>query len=89
MAALFFLAAVAHHGARVGRKTYLVDMATQENRAQYTAVSNTVIGALLLLGMLLGILDELFGTAMVLVLLIAVGVIAGVRALTLPNVTAD
>ncbi|RUO20266.1 MFS transporter permease [Aliidiomarina haloalkalitolerans] len=86
---LIFLAAVAHHGARVGRKTYLVDMATQENRAQYTAVSNTVIGALLLLGMLLGILDELFGTAMVLVLLIAVGVIAGVRALTLPNVTAD
>ncbi|MCH8500895.1 MAG: MFS transporter permease [Aliidiomarina sp.] len=86
---LIFLAAVAHHGARVGRKTYLVDMATQENRAQYTAVSNTVIGALLLLGMLLGILDELFGTAMVLVLLIAVGIIAGVRALTLPNVTAD
>ncbi len=33
---LIFLAAVAHHGARVGRKTYLVDMANQENEAQYT-----------------------------------------------------
>ncbi|RUO36765.1 MFS transporter permease [Aliidiomarina shirensis] len=84
---LIFLAAVAHHGARVGRKTYLVDMANQENRAQYTAVSNTVIGILLLLGMLLGVLDELAGTYAVLVLLIVVGVIAGIRALTLPNVT--
>ena len=84
---LIFLAAVAHHGARVGRKTYLVDMATQDNRAQYTAVSNTVIGVLLLLGMLLGVLDQFFGTYAVLGLLIAVGVIAGVRALTLPNVT--
>lgn len=84
---LIFLAAVAHHGARVGRKTYLVDMATQENRAQYTAVSNTVIGVLLLLGMLLGILDHFIGTRSVLVLLIALGVIAAIRALTLPNVT--
>lgn len=84
--ALIFLAAVAHHGARVGRKTYLVDMATQENRAQYTAVSNTVIGGLLLLGMLLGILDEFAGTHAVLGLLVLVSFVAGVRALRLPAV---
>lgn len=84
---LIFLAAVAHHGARVGRKTYLVDMATQDNRAQLTAVSNTVIGVLLLLGMLLGVIDSWLGTQSVLGLLIAVGVIAGWRALRLPKVT--
>ncbi|RUO34186.1 MFS transporter [Aliidiomarina sanyensis] len=81
--ALIFLAAVAHQGARIGRKTYLVDMATQENRAQLTAVSNTVIGALLLLGMLLGILDQWLGTHAVLTLLTVVGVVAGTLALRL------
>ena len=85
---LIFLAAAAHHGARVGRKTYLIDMATQENRAQFTAVSNTVIGGLLLLGMLLGALDSWLGTHSVLWLLIITGLIAGWRALRLPNVVA-
>lgn len=86
---LIFLAAVAHHGARVGRKTYLVDMATQENRAQLTAVSNTFIGVLLLLGILLGALDSWLGTQSVLIFLIVVGLIAGWQALRLPNVTED
>ena len=83
---LIFLAAVAHHGARVGRKTYLIDMATQETRAQFTAVSNTVIGGLLLLGMLLGALDSWLGTHSVLWLLIVTGLVAGWRALRLPKV---
>lgn len=83
---LIFLAAVAHHGARVGRKTYLVDMADQSNRAQFTAVSNTVIGVLLLLGILLGVLDTYLGTHAVLILLIITGLIAGWRAMSLPNV---
>lgn len=83
---LIFLAAVAHHGARVGRKTYLVDMANQDNRAQLTAVSNTVIGILLLLGMALGALDAWLGTHSVLWLLIVLGTLAGIRAISLPNV---
>lgn len=83
---LIFFAAVAHHGARVGRKTYLVDMATQENRAQFTAVSNTVIGVLLLLGAGLGVVDTLLGTHAVLWLLIVIGSVAAWRAMRLPNV---
>lgn len=86
---LIFVAAVAHHGARVGRKTYLVDMATQDNRAQLTAVSNTVIGGVLLLGILLGALDSYAGVEAVMVTLIVLGIIAGVRAMTLPNVQQD
>ncbi|RUO53585.1 MFS transporter permease [Pseudidiomarina homiensis] len=86
---LIFLAAVAHHGARVGRKTYLVDMATQDNRAEFTAVSNTVIGLVLLLGIVLGAVDAYAGVEAVMVLLIALGIVAGIRALTLPNVQRD
>ncbi|WP_417659070.1 MFS transporter permease [Pseudidiomarina sp.] len=87
--ALIFMAAVAHHGARVGRKTYLIDMATQETRAQFTAVSNTVIGLVLLLGILLGVLEAYAGVEAVVGLLIVLGGIAAARALRLPNVQHD
>lgn len=45
----YFLLAVAHTGARVGRKTYLVDLARGNERTDYVAVSNTAMGLLLLL----------------------------------------
>lgn len=44
-----FLLSLAHEGVRLGRSTYLVDLASEETRAHYTAVSNTVIGVLLLI----------------------------------------
>lgn len=86
-ALVLFAAAVAHQGARVGRKTYLVDMATSETRAQYTAVSNTVIGLFLLAGAGLGIIDAWLGTTAVLWFLAAVGVVAVIRSLSLPPVS--
>ena len=43
-----FVLAVGHAGVRVGRKTYLLDMAGGVKRTDYVAVSNTVIGLLLL-----------------------------------------
>lgn len=85
--ALLFLSAVAHHGARVGRKTYLVDMASAENRAQYTAVSNTVMGVVLLAGILLGAVDAAYGADGVLILLAAVAALAVIRCLRLPRVS--
>ena len=75
-ALLIFVAAVAHQGARVGRKTYLVDLATAETRSSYTAVSNTVLGLFLLCGGALGVVDALYGTAAVLMLLFVVSVCA-------------
>ncbi|MBN7798188.1 MFS transporter [Parahaliea mediterranea] len=84
--ALLFVAAVAHQGARVGRKTYLVDMATGDNRAQYTAVSNTVIGLFLFSGAALGWVDTAFGTASVLALLAGVAALATLRCAALPAV---
>lgn len=55
----FFGLGVAHAGVRLGRKTYLVDMAEGNQRTAYVAVSNTVIGALLLATGLLGTLAAL------------------------------
>lgn len=86
-AALLFAAAVAHQGTRVGRKTYLVDLANSDNRAQYTAVGNTVIGIMLLAGSSVGIADALFGTISVLYILAAIGLIATVQSLKLKNVS--
>ncbi|WP_417438993.1 MFS transporter [Idiomarina sp.] len=88
-ALLLFSSAVAHHGARVGRKTYLVDMATQDNRAQLTAVSNTVMGVVLLAGLLLGWVDAAYGVAVVLWALGAIGLLATLAALRLPDVSGD
>jgi MFS family permease len=57
---LYFVLAIAHDGVRIGRKTYLVDMASGNRRTDYTSVSNTVIGVLLLI---IGGLSALASTA--------------------------
>jgi len=85
--ALVFGAAVAHQGARVGRKTYLVDMATADNRARYTAVSNTVMGVFLLSGAALGVVDAWLGINSVLALLLVVSLLAVWRCMTLEDVS--
>lgn len=48
MPVTLFLLMIAYHGVRQGRSTYLVDMARGEDRAAYTAVSNTAVGLFLL-----------------------------------------
>ena len=54
---LYFGLEIAHQGVRVARKTYIVDMTSDRNRVEYVALSNSVIGALLLAaGVLLGLL---------------------------------
>lgn len=45
---VLFVLMVAYHGVRSARSTYLVDMAPKEERASYTAVSNTGVGVILL-----------------------------------------
>lgn len=54
--AAFLGLGVAHAGVRLGRKTYLVDLAEGNRRTDYVAVSNSVIGALLLVWGALGAL---------------------------------
>ncbi|MEX2333917.1 MAG: MFS transporter, partial [Pseudohongiella sp.] len=65
----FFVLGVSHAGVRLGRKTYLVDMAGGNKRTDYVAVSNTVIGLLLLVSGVLGALAALVSVPLVIVLL--------------------
>ena len=51
---LYFTLCIFHNGVRLGRKTYLVDMAGGNKRTDYVAVSNTVIGVILLASGLVG-----------------------------------
>lgn len=48
--ALLFVLMVSYQGVRLGRSTHLVDMADTETRAAFTALSNTAIGLVLLVG---------------------------------------
>ena len=59
---------VAHQGVRLGRSTYIVDMAPPERRAIYTAIANTVIGVILLASGVFGALAALGGAALTLAL---------------------
>lgn len=65
----FFTLGVSHAGVRLGRKTYLLDMADDNTRTDYVAVSNSVIGLLLLLSGLLGALAASFSVPLTVLLL--------------------
>ena len=86
LVALFFGLSLAHSGVRLGRSTYLIDMATQETRAAYTAVSNTVIGVLLLLGGGLSALEPVIGAAGLVLLFGSGALVAAATAMRLPEV---
>jgi hypothetical protein len=62
---------------RVGRKTYVVDIAEGNERTDYVAVSNTAIGFILLFTGLLGALGAVFSVPMVVLMLSLLG-LAGV-----------
>jgi len=86
-ALLFLLIAVFHSGVRLGRKIYLVDMASQDTRSTYVAVSNTVIGVAMLAGGAVGVLADLFRTSAVIALLGLVSVLAALYIARLPDVS--
>jgi hypothetical protein len=85
----FFVLSIAHAGVRLGRKTYLVDMAGGNKRTDYTAVSNTVIGFLLLATGGLTALISLISDAAVILVLGLMGLAGTLSALRLKEVTDD
>jgi hypothetical protein len=86
MAGGLFVLMVAYQGVRVGRSTHIVDMADEETRAAYTALSNSVIGILLLVGGLFGLVAEAAGVALVLALFSVMCIGAGILAQGLEEV---
>lgn len=88
MAAIFLLLNVMHGGVRLGRKVYLVDMSGGPNRAAYVAVSNTVIGVLMLAGGLIGVLGGWLGAPAIVLLLGILSLLAALFIRGLPEVSA-
>ena len=69
--ALYFALEVAHQGIRVARKTYLVNLGSDDkSRVDYVSVSNSIIGGLLLaFGVMLGLLSLLIQPIWLIVIL--------------------
>ncbi len=81
-----FVVMLAYQGVRLGRSTHLVDMTHQEQRANYTAVSNSIIGICLLLGGLFGLIADQWGVTLVLSLFVVMCLLAFVIAMGLKEV---
>ncbi|MES1928601.1 Permease of the major facilitator superfamily protein [Salinisphaera dokdonensis CL-ES53] len=81
----YFLLAGVHAGVRLGRKTYLTDLGTAEDRAQLTAVANTTIGVILLAGGGMIALIGSFGAAVAVAALTVPALAAAALAVGLPE----
>lgn len=79
----YFVLSLAHSGVRVGRKTYVVDLASGNRRTDYVAVSNTVIGVLLLAAGAIGWVASAWSHAGVILLLSLMGLAGAVLSATL------
>ncbi len=81
----FLLGGIAEAGVRVSRKTYLVDIAPEDERPLYTAFSNTFAGAIALASGLLGVLASLAGVGAAVVALIGFALLGSLIAFALPE----
>nr|WP_298410350.1 MFS transporter [uncultured Halomonas sp.] len=78
---------IAHAGIRLGRKTYVVDMAGRDDRALYVALSNTLTGLLMLIvGAIIGALAQWLGSTGLLLVLSLCAFAAALTAQLLPQV---
>ncbi|MDX1434879.1 MAG: MFS transporter [Gammaproteobacteria bacterium] len=84
-AVIIFALGIAHAGVRIGRKTYLVDMATEETRAAYVAVSNTIIGVILFATGAVGAVTYTLGAGGAIIVLSAFALAGAICAWRLPE----
>jgi hypothetical protein len=80
---VLFGVVVSYQGVRIARSVHLVNIATEETRAAYTAISNTIIGVVLLATGLLGLLAELAGVQSVVWVLLVMSFFGGLIGFTL------
>ena len=85
LAPVFLLIGFSQAGLRLGRKTYLVDGAPDDERPLYIAVSNTLIGVVTIFGGGLGLLVYSFGVRSVIFALIVLALIAAAVCRALPE----
>jgi MFS family permease len=84
-APVLLLLGVAYAGARLGRKTWLVDAAPKDQRPLYVAVSNTAIGVVVLAAGLMGVVAQFIGAAATVGVLAAVCLAGAAAAATMPE----
>ncbi|WP_428388601.1 MFS transporter [Mucisphaera sp.] len=87
--ASLFLLMIAYQGVRLGRSVHLVDMATPDTRAAYTALSNTTIGLLLLAASAFAGLTQTLGVPATLLAFATMTTLATITAATLDEVQQD
>jgi len=88
-AGFVFIAQIAYEGARAGRKTHLTDMDTDDQKSVYTALSNSLIGVLLLAGGALGLVSDTAGPQGALAILAVLSTVSVFTARNLSEVQAD
>ena len=86
-AATYLLLALAHTGSRIGRKTYIVDLAQGNRRTEYVAVSNSAMGVLLLVAGALSAGVATLGIEAALLLLAVLGFAGVAVSRSLPEVS--
>jgi hypothetical protein len=69
---VFMLLGLTEAGVRLGRKTYLVDAVPQEERATYTATTNTLVGIVAIGTGLAGLIAQ-FGGSLVMIVVLGFG----------------
>lgn len=84
--ATYLFLALVHAGARMGRKTYVVDLGHGSTRTRYVAVSNTIIGAMLFVVGGLGAMVAIIGAQWTLAILAAAGLAGALVAFRLPEI---
>ena len=84
--AAFFVLGIAHSGVRLGRKTYIIDMAGGNKRTDYVAVSNTVIGIVLLLTGAISALASIISPQAIILILSFFGLAGAITSRGLPDV---
>ena len=82
----FFVLGIAHSGARLGRKTYIIDMAGGNKRTDYVAVSNTIIGLILLITGGISALASMISPESIVLVLSLFGLFGAYVSHTLPDV---
>ncbi|WP_145196461.1 MFS transporter [Thalassoglobus polymorphus] len=85
---LLFVLMIAHQGVRLGRSVHVVDMADRDNRATYTALSNSVVGLILLAGGVFGVIAQWLGIGAVLLIFTSMAAMAIFAAAGLDDVQA-
>jgi multisubunit Na+/H+ antiporter MnhF subunit len=71
---------------RLGRKTYIVDMAAGNKRTDYVAVSNTIIGIILLITGGISALVSLISVEGIILVLSLIGIVGAFMSSKLPSV---